>query len=65
MSGKQSRVLASYISGTGELTVKELQTSEEIENWYGMPRSALQMSKSEIVMPCVSKNYLCFLKISY
>ena len=65
MSGKQSRILASYISGTGELTVKELQTSEEIENWNLMPRSALQMSKSEIVMPCVSKNYLCFLKISY
>ena len=65
MSAKQTRLLAAYISGNGEMTVKELQTSEEADDLSLMPRSAVQISKSEIVMPCVSKNYLCFLKISY
>ncbi|GBL34431.1 hypothetical protein EMGBS15_00260 [Filimonas sp.] len=65
MSSKQSRLLACYVSANGELTVKELQSSEEVDEWSLMPRSSVQLSKSEIVMPCVSKNYLCFLKISY
>ncbi len=65
VSSKQSRLLACYVSANGELTVKELQTSEEEDNWSLMPRSAVQVSKSEIIMPCVSKSYLCFLKISY
>jgi len=65
MSGRQTRLLAAYISGNGEMTVKELQTSEEADEMSLMPRSAVQISSSEIVMPCVSKNYLCFLKISY
>ncbi len=65
MSSKQYRLLAAYISANGQLTVKELQSSEEVDDYNLMPRSAVQISKSEIVMPCVSKNYLCFLKISY
>ncbi len=65
MSSKQHRLLACYVSANGELTVKELQSGEEVDDLNLMPRSAVQISKTEIVMPCVSKNYLCFLKISY
>ena len=65
LSSKQARLLACYIASNGELSVKELQTNEEIDEWSLMPRSAVQISKSEIIMPCLSKNYLCFLKISY
>lgn len=65
LNGKNSRLLAAYVSGNSELTVKELQTNSEIEDWNLMPRSAVQISSTEIVMPCVSKSYLCFLKISY
>jgi hypothetical protein len=65
MSAKKNRLLASYISGNGELTVKELQTSEDIDEWNLMPRSLVQVSDSEIIMPCMTKGYICFLKISY
>jgi hypothetical protein len=65
MSSKQFRLLAAYISANGQLTVKELQSNDEVDAYNLMPRSAVQISTSEIVMPCVSKNYLCFLKISY
>jgi hypothetical protein len=62
---RQNRLLVSYVSGNGEMAVKELQTTQEADKWNLMPRSAIQVSKSEIVMPCVTKNYLCFLNISY
>lgn len=65
LNSKQSRLLAAYVSGNSELTVKELQTNNEVDDWNLMPRSAVQISSTEIVMPCVSKSYLCFLKISY
>jgi hypothetical protein len=59
------RLMTCYISSNSELSMKELQTSEEMNEWNWMPRSSKQLSKSEIVVPCIMKSYLCFLKISF
>lgn len=65
LSNRQNRLLVCYVSGNGEMNIKEMQTNEAVEDWSLMPRSAVQISKSEILMPCVMKGYLCLLKISY
>lgn len=65
MSTKESRLLASYITSKGEMTMKEIQTDEDMDSWNLMPRSAVQISNSEIVMPCLLKNHLSFLKIIF
>jgi hypothetical protein len=65
VNSKQPRLMSCYLAKNAELSMKEMQTNELIDEWTWMPRSLKQISKSEIVMPCVMKNYLCFLKISY
>ncbi len=65
VNSKQPRLMTGYISSNSELSMKEIQTSEEMNEWNWMPRSSKQLSKSEIVIPCISKSYLCFLKISF
>ncbi|MBL7766182.1 MAG: hypothetical protein JNJ58_08825 [Chitinophagaceae bacterium] len=65
LNSSNKRLMASYVSMKGETSIKELQTNEQVDDWNLMPRSARQVSKSAIVMPCVMKNNLCFLKISY
>ena len=62
---KQPRLLMGYVANNSDLMIRELQTNEEMNEWNWMPRSAEQISKSEIIVPCLLKNYLCFLKISY
>jgi hypothetical protein len=62
---KSDRLMAGFLSYKGEFTMKELQTNESIDDWSLMPRSALQISASEIIMPCLSKNHLSFLKIAF
>lgn len=62
---KQPRLMACYIANNSEMNIKELYTTSEMNEWNWMPRSLKQISKAEILMPCLSKNYLCFLKISY
>ena len=65
VNSRQPRLMTCYISSNSELSMKELQTSEEMNEWNWMPRSSKQLSKSEIVVPCIMKSYLCFLKISF
>ena len=55
----------SYITSKCEMTMKEIQTYEDMDSWNLMPRSAVQISNSEIVMPCLLKNHLSFLKIIF
>lgn len=62
---RQPRLMVAYMANNSDLMIRELPTTEEINEWNWMPRSAEQLSKSEIMIPCLSKNYLCFLKISY
>lgn len=62
---KQPRLLMGYVANNSDLMIRELQTTEDMNEWNWMPRSAEQISKSEILVPCLLKNYLCFLKISY
>jgi hypothetical protein len=65
MNSKNSRLMACYASSKGVLSMKEMQTTKEIDDWKVMPRSAKQISANEIMLPCVSKNHLCFLLIGY
>ena len=65
LSSKATRLLASYLSSKGEMSMKEIQTSEQIDEWNLMPRSGKQISKSEVVIPCMLKNSVAFLKIKY
>lgn len=65
MNTKNSRLMACYANSKGVLSIKEMQTIKEVDDWNLMPRSAKQISLNEIMMPCVSKNQLCFLLIGY
>jgi drug/metabolite transporter (DMT)-like permease len=65
LNTSNTRFIASYVSAQGLITLKEFQTTEEMNTWDIMPRSAVQISSTEIVMPCVTKSYLCFLKIVF
>lgn len=65
MNSRTTRLMGAYINAKGAITLKEMQTGEELESWDIMPRSAVQLNAREIVMPCVTKSYLCFLKIIF
>ncbi len=65
LNTSNTRFMASYVSAQGLVTLKEFQSTEEMNTWDIMPRSAVQISSTEIVMPCVTKSYLCFLKIDF
>lgn len=47
--------MACYASSKGVLSMKEMQTTKEIDDWNVMPRSTKQISANEIMLPCVSK----------
>lgn len=65
LSTKNTRLLACYVSAKGEMNMKEIQTNEQLDDWSLMPRSAMQLSKADIVIPCVMKNYVSFLKLTF
>lgn len=65
LSSKNTRLLSCYVTAGGELNMKELQTNEQTDDWNLMPRSGKQISKSEMLIPCVMKNYVCFLKLTF
>lgn len=60
LSSKNTRLLACYVSSKGEMNMKEIQTNEQIDEWNLLPRSAMQISKSELLIPCMMKNNVCF-----
>lgn len=65
MERRSDKLMVAYLSSKGILSLKQLPTTEEIDNMDIMPRSSVQTGANEIVMPCTSKNYLCLLKIRY
>ncbi|HMN33219.1 MAG TPA: hypothetical protein PKA54_07585 [Chitinophagaceae bacterium] len=65
LSNRTPRLLVAYIGTDGKLTMKQIQTNEQIDEWNLMPRSAIQISKSALIMPCIMKNHLSFLKINF
>jgi hypothetical protein len=65
LSSKNTRLLSCYVTAGGELNMKEIQTNEQTDAWNLMPRSGKQISKSEMLIPCVMKNYVCFLKLTF
>lgn len=65
MNTKNTRLMACYANNKGALSIKEIQTTKEIDDWNVMPRSTKQISANELMLPCVSKNQLCFLLIGY
>lgn len=65
LGASSNRFIASYVSNSGNVNIKEVQTSDEIDDWSLLPRSGVQTSKSEIIIPAIKKNYLCFIKLSF
>ncbi|MBK7762709.1 MAG: hypothetical protein IPI46_04965 [Bacteroidetes bacterium] len=65
VSSSQNRFLGAYVSYKGDVTMKELALPAEADDWNLIPRHGKQISKSEMIVPCVSKSYICFLKITY
>jgi hypothetical protein len=63
--GRRDKLMAAYLNSKGVLSLKQLATPEALDAMNVMPRSAVQISGSEIVMPCITKGYLCLLKIQY
>jgi hypothetical protein len=65
LENRDNRLMVAYVNSESQLSIKEVQLDDEIQRWSAMPRSAKQTGAGELVMPCVLKNYLCFLKISF
>jgi hypothetical protein len=65
LSSKNTRLLSCYVTSKGEMNMKEIQTNEQIDEWNLMPRSAKQISKSEMIIPCIMKNHVSFLKLTF
>jgi hypothetical protein len=65
LESRNNRMMVAYVNSESQLSIKEIQLDEDAERWSAMPRSAKQTGPGELVMPCVLKNYLCFLKISF
>lgn len=65
LENRDNRLMIAYVNSQSRLNMKELPLDEETRRWSAMPRSAKQLSGGELVMPCVLKNNLCFLKISF
>ena len=65
MNTKKSRLMACYANSNGVLSIKEIQTTKEIDDCNVIPRSTQQISANEVILPCISKNNLCFLLIGY
>lgn len=65
LESRNNRMMVAYVNSESQLSIKEIQLDENAERWSAMPRSAKQTGPGELVMPCVMKNYLCFLKISF
>lgn len=65
LENRNNRMMVAYVNSESQLSIKEIQLDDEVQRWSAMPRSAKQTGPGELVMPCVLKNYLCFLKISF
>lgn len=65
LSTRSIRLLANYINNDGVSSLKEIQTYDALENKNLMVRSGVQVSKTAMVIPCISKNQLSFLKLVY
>lgn len=65
LSTRSVRLLANYINNDGVSSLKEIQTYDALENKNLMVRSGVQISKTAMVIPCISKNQLSFLKLVY
>lgn len=65
LSTRSVRLLANYINNEGVSSLKEIQTYDALENKNLMVRSGVQVSKTAMVIPCISKNQLSFLKLVY
>ena len=65
ISSRQNRFLAAYLSGKGDINVREVPLPAETDDWSLIPREGQQVSSRELIVPCQSKNYLCFLIIRY
>jgi hypothetical protein len=62
---RSTALIAGYMSSKGAINVKQLPTTEDMESLEFLPRSSIQVSSNEIVMPCISKGSLCFLNIQF
>lgn len=62
---RDNRMMVAYVNNDSRLSMKEIPLDEEARRWSAMPRSAKQLSAGELIMPCVLKNNLCFLKITF
>jgi hypothetical protein len=62
---KSNRLIGAYVASSGELNLKEIPLSKEVQSVGLLPRSAYQISKSEIIIPCLEKDYLRFLIVKF
>lgn len=65
LNRRSTKLIAGYLSAKGIISLKQLPTTEAMNNVNILPRSAVQTGRNEIFMPCISKGYLCFLNIQF
>ncbi len=63
--GNNGRVITSYISNSGELSLKQLPGASNNDNRQFILRGAQQISKDVLIAPAISKGDLSFVKISF
>ncbi len=60
-----SRLMVSFINNSGTILLKEIQQPLTEKNIMFLPRSAKQISSTEIAFPCLSNGNLSFAKINF
>jgi hypothetical protein len=62
---RSSRLMISFVNNKGDVILKEVQQPLNETPKMFLPRSAIQLSNTEIAFPCISNGALCFAKIKF
>lgn len=66
LNGRNNRLMASYVSSKGAITLKEIDNSLKDEGRYTIyTRFSYQLNANEILMPSVYKGYLRLLRLHF
>lgn len=65
MQSRHTRLMAAYTNSKGSVSVKEVQTPREADQWDQLVRSGKQINSQRLIIPCINKNKLCFMQVAY
>ncbi|HNF70929.1 MAG TPA: hypothetical protein PLP34_00850 [Chitinophagaceae bacterium] len=65
LNQRQNRLMGAFLSSGGQLSLREIPIPAGYENWNLLCRLAFQTKQTEIIIPAISKNNLCYLSLRF